>query len=58
MVVPGAKYLWLCAGCNILSFLVSPDKGCKGVHKPGNLARLDLFHLTITAQGRAERKQK
>lgn len=49
MVVPGARYLWLCAVCSILSFLVSPDKGCKRVYKPGNLAQLDLFHLMITA---------
>lgn len=58
MVVPGARYLGLCAVCNILSFLVSPDKGCKRVYKPGNLAQLDSFHLMITAQERRERKQK
>lgn len=58
MVVPGPRYLGLCAVCNILSFLVSPDKGCKRVYKPSNLAQLDSFHLMITAQGRRERKQK
>lgn len=58
MVVPGSSYLWLCAVCNILSFLVSPDKGCKSVYKPSNLAQLDLFHLMIIAQGRHERENR